>query len=144
MIDFLIDSRHFRFSFQTSQSIEKSTTAPAYFACGSVGFQKDPSLLFIGQSHLLLISHSSFIFLAQGSASVGKHTVCMSDNAEKAPDEKPSPEQCRKAATGKKAPLFTSETKTIIWGLQARAVQVYITIRISNVHLYLYTCYKTG
>ena len=72
------------------------------------------------------MSQSSFIFLAQGSASVGKHTVCMSDDAEKTPDEKPSPEQCHKAAAGKKALLFTSETRTIIWGLQARAVQVYI------------------
>jgi len=50
--------------------------------------------------------------------------VYTSDDAEKTPDEKPSPEQCSKAGTGKKAPLFTSETRTIIWGLQARAVQV--------------------
>lgn len=69
---------------------------------------------------------ASMFFTAQnkGSASVGsKHTVYMSDDAEKTPDEKPSPEQSCKVAAGKKAPLFTSETRTIIWGLQARAVQ---------------------
>ena len=60
----------------------------------------------------------------QGSASVGKKTVSMSEKTEKASDEKPSPEQYGKAAGGKKVPLFTSETRTIIWGLQARAVQV--------------------
>lgn len=67
----------------------------------------------------------------QGSASVGsKHTVYMSDGAEKTSDEKPSPEESRKAAAGKKAALFTCETRTIIWGLQARAVQVCVKIRI--------------
>lgn len=71
------------------------------------------------------------IFLAQGSASVGsKHTVYMSDDAEKTPDEKPSPEQSCKVAAGKKAPLFTSETRTIIWGVQARAVQVCMEMHI--------------
>ena len=54
----------------------------------------------------------------------------MSDDAEKTPDEKPSPEQSRVAAAEKKAPLFTSETRTIIWGLQARAVQVCMKMRI--------------
>lgn len=57
----------------------------------------------------------------------------MSDNAEKTPDEKPSPEQSCKAAAGKKAPLFTSETRTIIWGLQARAVQVCMNILAMSV-----------
>ena len=52
----------------------------------------------------------------------------MSENVEKKPDEKPSPEQQCKAARGKKAPLFTGETRSIIWGLQARAVQVYLLI----------------
>lgn len=50
----------------------------------------------------------------------------MSEKPEAKPDEKPSPEQRHKAAPGRgsKAPLFTKETRTIIWGLQARAVQV--------------------
>ena len=54
----------------------------------------------------------------------------MSDDAEKTPDEKPSPEQSNKASVGKKTPLFTCETRTIIWGLQARAVQVCMKIPI--------------
>ena len=50
----------------------------------------------------------------------------MSEKPEAKPDEKPSPEQRHKAAPGRgsKVPLFTKETRTIIWGLQARAVQV--------------------
>lgn len=72
---------------------------------------------------------ANMFFTAQdkGSASKGKHTVCsnMSEKPEAKPDEKPSPEQRHKAAPGRgsKAPLFTKETRTIIWGLQARAVQ---------------------
>ena len=54
----------------------------------------------------------------------------MSEKPEAKPDEKPSPEQRHKAAPGRgsKAPLFTKETRTIIWGLQARAVQVRIIV----------------
>ena len=48
----------------------------------------------------------------------------MMENSEKTPDEKPSPEQNRHPSRGSDWPLFTNETRTIIWGLQARAVQV--------------------
>ena len=48
----------------------------------------------------------------------------MMENSEKTPDEKPSPEQNRHPSRGSNLPLFTNETRTIIWGLQARAVQV--------------------
>ncbi|KAL9966324.1 hypothetical protein ACROYT_G024378 [Oculina patagonica] len=69
---------------------------------------------------------ANMFFTAQdkgSSATGGKKTVYMSENTKKTSDEKPSPEPSRKAAGGKKAPLFTCETRTIIWGLQARAVQ---------------------
>ena len=66
-----------------------------------------------------------YIFHVQGSASTGKHTVCRLASSEKKTDKKPSPEQHSKATGGKKTALFTSETRTIIWGLQARAVQVW-------------------
>lgn len=95
-----------------------------YFSLWFCWLPKRPSLLY-------LIKIFSNTFLTQSSASVGsKHTVYMSDDAEKTPDEKPSPEQSRKAPVGKKTPLFTCETRTIIWGLQARAVQVCMKIRI--------------
>lgn len=65
---------------------------------------------------------------SQGSVTSGKHALLMSNGKGKTADEKPSPEQGRKASGGKKAPLFTSETRAIIWGVQARAVQVYLNI----------------
>lgn len=65
-----------------------------------------------------------FIYLAQGSETSSKKTVFMSESTEKASEAKSSPEPSRKDLRAEKAPLFTSETKTIIWGLQARAVQV--------------------
>lgn len=68
---------------------------------------------------------ANMFFNAQnkGSVTSGKHALLMSNGKGKTADEKPSPEQERKASGGKKAPLFTSETRAIIWGVQARAVQ---------------------
>lgn len=68
---------------------------------------------------------ANMFFKAQdkGSASHSKHTVYMSENSGKTPDEKPSPELCSEGTGNSKTALFTKETRTIIWGLQARAVQ---------------------
>ena len=71
---------------------------------------------------------NSVVMSSQGSVTSGKHALLMSNGKGKTADEKPSPEQGRKASGGKKAPLFTSETRAIIWGVQARAVQVYLNI----------------
>lgn len=69
---------------------------------------------------------ANMFFKAQdkGSATHSKNsTVYMSENSEKTPDEKPSPEQCHNASSRRNGALFTTETRSIIWGLQARAVQ---------------------
>lgn len=65
-----------------------------------------------------------FPFGTQSSAFPSQSAMQMLENSEKTPDEKPSPEQNRHPSRGSNLPLFTNETRTIIWGLQARAVQV--------------------
>lgn len=81
------------------------------------------------QSILFFVIHSFLTFLfpffgTQSSAFPSQSAMHMMENSEKTPDEKPSPEQNRHPSRGSNLPLFTNETRTIIWGLQARAVQV--------------------
>lgn len=68
---------------------------------------------------------ANMFFKAQDKSSAfpSQSAMHMMENSEKTPDEKPSPEQNRHPSRGSNLPLFTNETRTIIWGLQARAVQ---------------------